>query len=172
MKKILILLLLFSTNGIAEVIQVPVLYVEEIYKSRVVYNEPTRNCVSREVYQQSVQGHDIFGGVIGALAGHVISRKLTGSTVNRVLGTAAGAVIGSKISNSIYSNNHNNYNNSRMVTYCNNVQNYHTQNVISWYNVTYRIHGKLKSTRLRYRPGSTIFINVHHRHYDRYTVLQ
>jgi uncharacterized protein YcfJ len=92
MKKILILLLLFSTNGIAEVIRVPVVSVQEVYESRVVYNRPTRNCVRREVYESS-QSHDIFGGVIGALAGHVISRKLTGSTINRVLGTAAGAVM-------------------------------------------------------------------------------
>ncbi len=170
MKKMLILLSMFSANSIAEVIQVPVVSVMEVYESRIVHDAPTRNCVRREVYQQpqqSVQGHDIFGGVIGALAGHVISRKLTGSTVNRVLGTAAGAVIGSKISNSIYSNNHNNYN-SRMVTYCNNVQNHHTQNVISGYNVTYRIDGMLKTTRFHYRPGSTISINVHHN----YTVLK
>ncbi len=166
---ILILLLVFSTNGIAEVIQVPVISVVEVYESRIVYDAPTRNCVRREVYepQQSVQSHDVVGGVIGALVGHVVTRKLTGSNVNRVLGTAAGAVIGSKISNSIYSNNHNNYN-SRMVTYCNNVQNHHTQNVISGYKVTYRIDGMLKTTRFHYRPGSTISINVDHR----YTVLQ
>jgi uncharacterized protein YcfJ len=163
MKKILILLLLFSTNGIAEVIRVPVVSVQEVYESRVVYDAPTRNCVLREVYESS-QSHDLFGGVIGALVGHVVSRKLTGSNVNRVLGTAAGAVIGSKISNSIYSNNYN----PRMVTSCNTVRNYHTENVISGYNVTYRIYGILKTTRFHYRPGSTISINVHHN----YTVLK
>jgi uncharacterized protein YcfJ len=164
--RFILLLLCFSSNiGATEVIRVPVISVMEVYNARIIWDPPTRNCVRRQVSDSSYE-NDIFGGVVGALVGHVVTRKLSSSTINRVLGTAAGAVIGSKVSNSIYSNNHTS---SRIITTCsNNVRNYHTVNVISGYDVTYRIHGMLKTTRFQYRPGSTISISVNHR----YTVLK
>ena len=53
--------------------------------------------------------------------------------MNRVLGTAAGAVIGSRIANST---------DKRMINDCTITENYHNQNVISGYNVGYTIDGK------------------------------
>jgi uncharacterized protein YcfJ len=155
MKK-LILLSLLSAGVSAEVIQVPVTSVTPIYESQRIYDTPTRTCIKREISENTP---NIFGGVIGALAGHVITRKLTGSGMNRVLGTAAGAVIGSRIANST---------DGRMINDCTITENYHNQNVISGYDVGYTIDGRNMTSRFHYKPGDTVSINIERT----YTVLQ
>jgi uncharacterized protein YcfJ len=155
MKKLIILSLL-SASVSAEVIQVPVTSVTPIYESQRIYDTPTRTCIKREISENTP---NIFGGVIGALAGHVITRKLTGSGMNRALGTAAGAVIGSRIANST---------DKRLINDCTITESYHNQNVISGYNVSYTIDGKNMTSRFYYKPGDTVSININRT----YTVLQ
>ena len=159
MKKYLILGIL-SFAASADVIKVPVTNVEPIYQDQIIYDTPTRTCELREITREDMSTN-LFGGVVGALAGHVITRKLTGSTVNRVLGTAAGAMIGSKIANSGKSR-------KNMINDCTIKNNYHTEKVVSGYNVSYYINGNLNKSYFHYKPGETISIQMD----TTYTVLR
>ena len=146
-----ILLLLFPLSATAEILSVPVINVEPIYTDSRVYDTPTRTCELREIDPRE-DSFNLFGGVIGALAGHVITRKMTGSSVNRALGTAAGAMIGSKISNA--------NKDKQMINDCTITNNYHIEKVLSGYNVAYMIDGLKKEEFFHYNPGSTISIEV------------
>ena len=154
-----IILILLPMPSIADVIKVPVLKSEPVYTNSRVYNTPTRTCKLREI-DSAEESFDLFGGVIGALAGHVITRKISGSSVNRALGTAAGAMIGSKISNRS--------NDKQLINDCTITNSYHMEKVISGYNVTYMLNNKEEQSFFTYDPGHTISISVNRS----YTVLK
>jgi uncharacterized protein YcfJ len=151
-KLLLLTALMLTTNAYAEVVTVPVISSTPIYNNRVVYDTPTRTCVKREVYVDS-NSSNFLGGVVGAFAGHVITRKLTGSTVNRVLGTAAGAMIGSSIEDRYNSR-------KQIVNDCVIEENTHTEQYISGYNVSYKVDGNLMSSVLAYNPGAVVKVNI------------
>jgi len=154
-----ILLLLFPLSAVAEVLSVPVIDVEPVYTDSRVYDTPTRTCELREINPRE-DSFNLFGGVIGALAGHVITRKMTGSSVNRALGTAAGAMIGSKISND--------NKDKQMINDCTITNNYHIEKVLSGYNVAYMIDSHRKEAFFTYNPGDTISISIERS----YTILK
>jgi uncharacterized protein YcfJ len=151
-KLLLLTALMLTTNAYAEVVTVPVISSTPIYNNRVVYDTPTRTCVKREVYVDS-NSSNLLGGVVGAFAGHVITRKLTGSTVNRMLGTAAGAMIGSSIEDSYKSK-------KQYVNDCVIEENTHTEQYVSGYSVSYKVDGNLMSSVLSYEPGESVRVNI------------
>jgi len=151
-KLLLLTSLMLTTNAYAEVVTVPVISSTPIYNNRVVYDTPTRTCVKREVYVDS-NSSNLLGGVVGAFAGHVITRKLTGSTVNRMLGTAAGAMIGSSIEDSYKSK-------KQYVNDCVIEENTHTEQYVSGYSVSYKVDGNLMSSVLSYEPGESVRVNI------------
>jgi len=89
-------------------------------------------------------GVGMTGAVIGALAGHVITRKLTGSTVNRVLGTAAGTVIGSAIQRSMRQGN------TEEIQDCRIERPSHQESYVSGYNVSYTVDGRHRTSFYTY----------------------
>ena len=151
-KLLLLTALMLTTNAYAEEVTVPVISSTPIYNNRVVYDTPTRTCVKREAYVDS-NSSNLLGGVVGAFAGHVITRKLTGSTVNRMLGTAAGAMIGSSIEDSYKSK-------KQYVNDCVIEENTHTEQYVSGYSVSYKVDGNLMSSVLSYDPGKSVRVNI------------
>jgi uncharacterized protein YcfJ len=83
----------------------------------------------------------VGGAIIGALVGHVMSRKLSGSTVNRVLGTAAGGIIGSKIEKSMSPD-------TTEIQDCRIEHPSHQESYVSGYNVSYTLDGRPQTSFL------------------------
>ncbi len=148
MNKLLIITLGISLAspalGSTEILTVPVESSEPVYSSRTVFDTPIRTCEMRTVSIEKSTGVGMTGAVIGALAGHVITRKLTGSTVNRVLGTAAGTVIGSAIQRSMRQGN------TEEIQDCRIERPSHQESYVSGYNVSYTVDGRHRTSFYTY----------------------
>jgi uncharacterized protein YcfJ len=124
-KNILILVLLpLTANG--EILSIKTESIEPVIASRIVQN----NCTN-----------SVLGAVVGATVGHVILRKVTSSTVTRVLGTVASGVLGSKVGSCTESG----------AT---------TEQFIDGYHVRYRVDGELQHVYMKgsRRPNDYIVV--------------
>jgi uncharacterized protein YcfJ len=148
MNKLLIITLGMSLTstvlGGTEILTVPVEFSVPVYSTRTVYDTPIRTCEIRRVNVSKPTGLSITGAVVGALAGHVITRKLSGSTVNRVLGTGAGAVIGSEIEKSLRQGN------TEEIQDCIVERPRRQESYISGYNVSYTVEGRHRTSLFSY----------------------
>jgi uncharacterized protein YcfJ len=148
MNKLLIITLGISlaseAAGSTEILTVPVESSSPVYSSRTVFDTPIRTCEMRTVSAQIPSGLSMAGAVVGALAGHVITRKLSSSTVNRVLGTAAGGVIGSEIEKSI------NQGDTEQIQDCRIERPSHQESYVSGYNVSYTVDGRHRTSFYTY----------------------
>jgi uncharacterized protein YcfJ len=140
MNKLLIIAIGLSLSsealGSTEILRLPVESSVPVYSSRTVYDTPVRVCETLTISSDEYRSIALGGAIVGALLGHVITRKLSGSTVNRVLGTAAGGIIGSNIEKSM------NQGDTTEIQDCRIEHPSHQESYVSGYNVSYTIDGR------------------------------
>jgi len=94
------------------------------------------------------------GAVVGGVAGAVLGSQVGGGTGNKAataVGGIAGAVIGDRVANPDQPR-------TEQVERCREVAN--SREVLKGYDVTYRYQGQDFTTRLPYKPGSTLRVGV------------
>jgi uncharacterized protein YcfJ len=118
-------------------------------------NEPQQEC-----YDQPVERHDpghsgvgtVLGAVIGGVLGHTVG-KGDGRTAATVVGAVAGGAVGNRVSD-----HGGDYESTQ--TRCREVDTVSEQRRIVGYDVEYRYHGEVYTSRLNYDPGERLRVRV------------
>lgn len=115
--------------------------------------------VRTRVIRRGDEGAALVGGIIGGIIGHNIGDGRRGSTV-------AGAIVGAAVGQSLASDRHASYETIGYTSHCFERTRYETRRSLIGYEVTYRFHGRLFTTRMQHRPGRFIDINRHYADWD------
>lgn len=124
---------------------------QECWDERVVYRD------RGDVWFDDAAAGTVFGAIAGGVAGHQF-----GKGRGKDAATALGAIIGAGIGQRVAVNN--SPPRAERVGYeqrCQLVDSYRYEERVEAYDVTYRYHGRVYSTRLPYDPGRRIAVNVH-----------
>jgi uncharacterized protein YcfJ len=118
---------------------------------------PQRECYQQEihtpVYSHRRDGAALVGGLVGGILGHNLGHGRGGTTL-------AGAIIGSAVGRSVTRNTDGYYEAVSYVDRCEVHTRYQTQQRLLGYDVTYRYHGQVSTTRMHYDPGKFIQVRV------------
>ena len=110
--------------------------------------------VGDNVSNPGTENRSATGAVVGGIAGGLLGSQVgggSGRNAATAAGAIAGAIIGDRVANP-------NTPQSQQVQRCRQVDDYHEE--ISGYNVVYSYNGREITTRLPYKPGSTIQVGV------------
>lgn len=118
---------------------------------------PRTVCAQQPVRTRAIRRGDdgaaLVGGIVGGIIGHNIGHGRRGSTV-------AGAIVGAAVGQSLTSDRRESYETVTYRSRCVERTRYEMRRTLVGYDVTYRFHGRLYTTRMQHRPGRFI-------HFDR-----
>ena len=128
---------------------------------QVKISTPTRECWEETVvesvpHRPGVSGSAIVGGLVGGLLGSQFGNG-GGQVAMTMLGIAVGSTVGQSAS-------HQGAASAETVSYpvkrCQTSQQVSYQDRVDGYQVTYKYHGRLYSTRMPYDPGKRVKVRV------------
>ena len=120
-------------------------------------NNPSQQCWTEN--QQVVQStqRNYLGAILGGVAGGLLGSQV-GKGNGRVAGAAIGAGVGAVTGHAIGNRNAGTVVTTQPVQRCQQMDNFQT--VTSGFHVTYEFDGQRFSTRLPYKPGHQLRVNV------------
>jgi uncharacterized protein YcfJ len=138
-----------------------VISAEPIYRT-VEITTPERHCWNEEVEHYHPNNHHsytgtVVGGIIGGVVGHKVSRN---KGRGRDMATLAGALLGSAIGHDVSHKRSGGYYTTSTERRCDVQQRTSYEEELVGYDVTYRYHGRIFTTRTNEHPGKRIPVRV------------